>query len=36
MEKDYTVVDKNSASHYLWGDNCDSWILADSPDLSIK
>ena len=22
--------------HYLWGDNCDGWNLADQPGLSVK
>ncbi len=22
--------------HYLWGDACDGWILADEPGLSVK
>ncbi|WP_395049288.1 cupin domain-containing protein [Flavobacterium sp.] len=30
------VIDKKSAKHYIWGDNCDSWVLADTEGLSIK
>lgn len=30
------VTDKKTAEHYLWGDNCDSWVLADTPGLSVK
>ena len=33
MEK---IIDKRTAEHYLWGDNCDSWVLADTVGLSIK
>lgn len=31
-----TVIDKQTAEHYIWGDNCDSWVLADTLGLSIK
>lgn len=30
------IIDKQTAEHYLWGDNCDSWVLADTPELSVK
>lgn len=30
------IIDKQSAQHYTWGDNCDSWILADTEGLSVK
>lgn len=30
------IIDKLTASHYLWGENCDSWMLADTEGLSIK
>ncbi len=33
MEK---VIDRNSVEHYLWGDNCDSWVLVDTVGLSVK
>lgn len=32
----YSIVNKQNAAHYIWGDNCDSWVLADTPGLSIK
>lgn len=30
------IIDKKAAEHYFWGENCDSWILVDNDDLSIK
>lgn len=33
MEK---AIDKQTAKHYTWGDNCDSWVLADTDGLSVK
>jgi mannose-6-phosphate isomerase-like protein (cupin superfamily) len=30
------IIDRQTAEHYLWGDNCDSWILADTIGLSVK
>ena len=30
------IIDKQTAEHYLWGENCDSWVLTDSVGLSIK
>jgi mannose-6-phosphate isomerase-like protein (cupin superfamily) len=30
------VIDKQIAEHYTWGNNCDSWILANTEELSIK
>ena len=30
------IIDKQTAEHYLWGDNCDSWVLADTKGLSVK
>jgi len=30
------IIDKETAEHYLWGDNCDSWVLADTVGLSVK
>lgn len=30
------IVDKLSVPHYIWGDNCDGWILADKESLSVK
>jgi mannose-6-phosphate isomerase-like protein (cupin superfamily) len=29
-------IDKQTASHYKWGNNCDSWVLSESDSLSIK
>ncbi|EWH05998.1 cupin [Pseudoalteromonas lipolytica SCSIO 04301] len=30
-----TMIDKNTAEHYTWGDNCDGWHLVKSPNLSV-
>lgn len=30
------IKDKSTSEHYLWGDNCDSWVLADTAGLSVK
>jgi len=30
------IIDKETAQHYVWGSNCDSWILVDTPGLSVK
>ena len=30
------IMDRHTAEHYLWGDNCDSWVLADTVGLSVK
>ena len=30
------VIDRQTAAHYLWGENCDSWVLVDTTGLSIK
>lgn len=30
------IIDKRSAEYYQWGNNCDSWILVDTPALSVK
>lgn len=27
---------KKTAAHYLWGNSCDSWVLAETDLLSIK
>jgi mannose-6-phosphate isomerase-like protein (cupin superfamily) len=27
---------KENSEHYLWGNNCDSWVLLNSENLSIK
>jgi hypothetical protein len=29
-----SVVSSQNGEHYLWGDNCDGWHLAKSPNLS--
>ena len=31
-----TIIDQQKATHYTWGENCDSWVLADTTGLSIK
>lgn len=30
------VIDQSNSEHYLWGKNCDSWVLADTKGLSVK
>lgn len=30
------IIDRNTAAHYVWGDNCDSWVLVDTAGLSVK
>lgn len=30
------VTDRTTACHYVWGENCDSWLLADTGGLSVK
>jgi mannose-6-phosphate isomerase-like protein (cupin superfamily) len=30
------IHSKDNTKHYIWGNNCDSWVLKDSPGLSIK
>ena len=32
----FEVNDKTNAEYYVWGENCDSWVLLNSNDLSIK
>lgn len=27
---------KNNSDHYVWGNGCDSWILKDTQNLSVK
>ena len=27
---------KQNSEHYIWGENCDSWVLLDSESLSVK
>jgi mannose-6-phosphate isomerase-like protein (cupin superfamily) len=31
-----TIIDKETAEHYTWGNNCDSWVLANTEGLSVK
>jgi mannose-6-phosphate isomerase-like protein (cupin superfamily) len=31
-----TPIDKTTAAHYTWGNHCDSWVLLDRENLSIK
>lgn len=30
------IIDKQTAEHYTWGNNCDSWVLANTEGLSVK
>lgn len=30
------MINKKNAPHYKWGTNCDSWVLADKANLSVK
>lgn len=30
------IKSKNNSGHYIWGNGCDSWILRDSENLSVK
>lgn len=32
----YNLIDPSNAVHYMWGKNCDSWVLLDSETLSVK
>lgn len=29
-------IDKTTAPHYTWGNNCDSYVLCDTEGLSVK
>jgi mannose-6-phosphate isomerase-like protein (cupin superfamily) len=29
------MIDRNSAEHYIWGQNCDGWQLLKSSEVSI-
>lgn len=31
-----SISDKNHSPHYLWGENCSSWVLAKALGLSVK
>ena len=30
------IIDKHNAPHYTWSTNCHSWVLVDTPTLSVK
>ena len=30
------IIDTLTASHYFWGEHCDSWVLNDTEGLSVK
>ena len=30
------IKSKQNTEHYVWGGNCDSWVLLDSQELAIK
>lgn len=30
------MINKTNAAQYLWGNNCDSWVLAETNELSVK
>ena len=30
------IHSKDNSEHYSWGDHCDSWILKNTPKLSVK
>lgn len=30
------IIDKKNAAHYVWGNNCESWILTETSSLSVK
>ncbi|WP_426476166.1 cupin domain-containing protein [Chryseobacterium sp. CBSDS_008] len=30
------IHSKNNSEHYTWGDHCDSWILKNTGNLSVK
>jgi mannose-6-phosphate isomerase-like protein (cupin superfamily) len=30
------IIDKETAEHYTWGNNCESWVLANTDGLSVK
>lgn len=31
-----TIIDKKTAKHYRWGNNCDSSVLLETSSLSVK
>ena len=30
------VKGKHNSEHYIWGDKCDSWVMSDNEELSVK
>ncbi|MFP7658260.1 cupin domain-containing protein [Chryseobacterium proteolyticum] len=30
------IKSKNNSDHYIWGEHCDSWVLKDTQELSVK
>lgn len=30
------IQSKKNSEHYIWGNSCDSWVIKDSPCLSVK
>lgn len=30
------IISTETAAHYAWGDECDSWVLTDTDGLSVK
>lgn len=30
------IQSKHNSEHYIWGNSCDSWVLNDSDNLSVK
>lgn len=30
------MINKENSKTYKWGDNCDSWVFVDKPNLSVK
>ncbi|GAB0156171.1 cupin domain-containing protein [Chryseobacterium sp. Alg-005] len=30
------IHSKKNSEHYIWGDGCDSWVLRDAQNLSVK
>lgn len=30
------IIDKKTSRHYLWGDQCDAWVLMENHTLSVK
>lgn len=32
----FEIKNQSNSEHYIWGENCESWILLDSDSLSVK